>query len=179
MRLADFAPRLARARDQHESRAWRLGYCAQGCHDSELNGRCYTCGDLCGSTLDMEPYDFSSARRELAAIHAYVRRHGLDQAYGDGQWGYTSGYYEPEWTEVGNTIQALAWVARIEAEDSWWRGVEHFDPAITKLPAADEMAEHLVAQGMDRERAARALVLQAAGVGAMAAIDAEGEGGDA
>jgi len=135
MRLADFAPRLARARDAHESLAWRLGYCASGCHDDEPNGRCSMCGELCGSTLDTEPYDFSSARRELASIHEYIRRNGLVQAYGDGQWGYTSGYYEPEWAEVGNTVQALEWIARTEAEGSYWEGVVEFKPGFTEIPS--------------------------------------------
>jgi hypothetical protein len=140
-RLADFAPRLARARDDHERRVWELSYCASGSHDPffpDDNGRCAVCGDLHGSTVDAEPYDFSAARRELETIHAYIRRHGLEQAEDGGQWGSVVGYYQPEWGEVGNTVQALEWVAAVAGEDGYFRGLEDFEPGITKAPAAQE-----------------------------------------
>ncbi len=139
VRLADIAPRLAAARDAHEARAWRLDYCAAGCHDSYFpfdTGRCPECGDLNGSTLDTDPYDFSAARRELTAIHAWINRH-LEQGACDGQWGYTTGYYTPEWSEVGNTVQALEYIAGTYREEGFFDGLVKYEEGITAAPPVD------------------------------------------
>jgi hypothetical protein len=140
VQLADFAPRLAAARDAHERHASDLGWCAQGLHEGDYNMRCEVCGDLVGSTLDEEPYDFSSARRDLLTVHAYIRRFGLVQGHGDGQWGYLVGYEEVEWNEVGNTVQALEWIGAIHSEDGYFRGLEHYEPGITKAPPVEAEA---------------------------------------
>jgi len=140
VRLADIAPRLAAARDAHEYHQRELDYCASGAHDSYFpddNGRCPVCGDLHGSTLDGEPYDFNAARRELLAVHAYLRRFGLEQLEGSGQWGRVQGYYEVEWCEVGNTVQAIEWCASVVSEDAYIRGLEQFHPGITEAPPVD------------------------------------------
>lgn len=114
-----------------------LHWCAQGLHEQHIDGGplCTVCGGLAGSVLPTEPYDYPAARREVETVHAYLIANGLQQSESDGQWGHIQGYYEPEWSEVGNTVQAIEWVAqRIVGEDCYWRGVEHFQPGFTKLP---------------------------------------------
>jgi len=92
--------------------------CAHGVHEQHVDGRwrCLECGEPAGSTLNTEPYDYPQARAELETVHAWLRKHGLEQSAGDGQWGYKDSWPVDEWNEVGNTVQAIEWVGRIEFE---------------------------------------------------------------
>jgi hypothetical protein len=76
-------------------------------HDIDGPGLCKTCGEHVGSVVSREPYDYGAARRELEAVHAFLRQEAGIGQDDDGEWGVVEGYYEPEWTEWGGTVEAL------------------------------------------------------------------------
>lgn len=81
--------------------------CGGGRHNALPSGICTDCGQPAGSVLSAEPYDYGAARRELEAVHDFLRAFGLEQHPVDGEWGQMTGYYEREWDEAGNTVEAL------------------------------------------------------------------------
>jgi hypothetical protein len=83
---------------------------------------CSACGEHIGSVLSTDPYDYGAARRELEAIHAFVRAYGMEQG-SDGEWGRVLGYEEPEWDEIGGTVEALKWIASQEGYGGFCQGM--------------------------------------------------------
>lgn len=109
---------------QEHPLSFRRWDCSKYGHWTTHDGPCLCakCGDHVGSVLSEEPYDYSAARRELEAIHAYLRAEwNIVQAHGDGEWGQMTGYYEPEWDEWGGTVEALRKIARIERFEGYCR----------------------------------------------------------
>lgn len=81
---------------------------------------CRACGELIGSTVSKEPYDFAAARRELEAIHAFLRKKcGIEQSDGDGEWGAMSGGLSPEWDEWGSTVDVIRALVQGEGYGTW------------------------------------------------------------
>lgn len=116
---------------------------------------CEKCGEHIGSVLSTEPYDYGAARRELEAVHQFLRDEaGIDQSVGDGEWGVVEGYYEPEWTEWGGTVEALRKLMRQEGFGGYCaaRGpleavlhglieaVDHDEPDVAKVSEAIDAA---------------------------------------
>lgn len=98
--------------------------CDRTGHDVD-EGVCPRCGFLVGSVdLTKLPHaDYGAAARELAEIHAWLRReHGLEQHEVDGEWGRVSVSIEgTEWEEVGSTLDAVQHVERVAHMEGWCR----------------------------------------------------------
>jgi hypothetical protein len=100
--------------------------CDRTGHDVD-EGVCPRCGFLVGSVdLTQLPHaDYGAAARELAEIHAWLRReHGLEQSEGDGEWGRVSSECDGadgEWEEVGSTLDAVQQAERIAHMEGWCR----------------------------------------------------------
>lgn len=84
-------------------------------------GRCGRCDAIVGSTVASDPYDYSSARRELESIHAFLKSQGMEQSEGDGQWGYVSSTQAGiEWNELGTTtVEAIEHLIHQEGYGGW------------------------------------------------------------
>lgn len=118
-------------------------WCRQGLHDVMVGGQpmCCNCGELVGSVIAGEPYDYSHARRDIESVHALLFRYGLLQSEGDGQWGYITGYETQEWSEVGNTVQAIQHVMQGDAMGVYYKARAEAEGSGTARSLADALRD--------------------------------------
>lgn len=114
---------------------------------------CEKCGEHIGSVLSTEPYDYGAARRELEAIHQFLRDEaGIGQAFDDGDWGVVEGYYEPEWTEWGGTVEALRKLMGIKGFEGYYSGRGPIEAVLHRLVEVvdkDEPSPEKVSEAID------------------------------
>lgn len=126
--------------------------CASRGHVVDGPALCPRCGEHVGSVLSTEPYDYGAARRELEAVHRFLREEaGIGQSF-DGEWGVVEGYYEPQWTEWGGTVEALRKLVNVKGYESYCIGRGPLEAVLHQLIAAvdhDEPSMEKVSEALN------------------------------